>query len=105
MAHLPLPRTKPLPALRHVREPNAIYFPEEAEVPEGKRHLVLRTFLFRLLQFALGPGHSVGSDQFAEEAAERGRAAAERERGEEAGARAAAEARVRELEAELARKR
>jgi Uma2 family endonuclease len=64
MAQLPLPRTKPLPALRHVREPNAIYFPEEAEVPEGKRHLVLRTFLFRLLQFALGPGHSVGSDQF-----------------------------------------
>jgi Uma2 family endonuclease len=41
-----------------------IVFPEEAQVPEGKRHLVLRTFLFRLLRSALGPGHSVGSDQF-----------------------------------------
>ena len=51
-------------ALRYVREPSPIHFPEEADVPEGKRHLVLRTFLFRLLQAALGPGHSVGSDQF-----------------------------------------
>jgi hypothetical protein len=50
--------------LRYVREPEPIHFPEEAEVPEGKRHLVLRTFLFRMLQFALGPAHSVGSDQF-----------------------------------------
>jgi hypothetical protein len=65
MAQLRLP---PLSALRsevdHVRPPRPIHFPEEAEVPEGKRHLVLRTFLFRLLRFALGPSHSVGSDQF-----------------------------------------
>ena len=33
-------------------------------MPEGKRHLVLRTFLFRMLTYALGPAHSVGSDQF-----------------------------------------
>jgi hypothetical protein len=51
-------------AVRYLRAPQPIHFPEEAEVPEGKRHLVLRTFLFRLLQFALGPTHSVGSEQF-----------------------------------------
>lgn len=33
-------------------------------MPESKTHLVLRTFLFRLLRFALGPDHSVGSEQF-----------------------------------------
>ncbi|MBV9946048.1 MAG: Uma2 family endonuclease [Myxococcales bacterium] len=65
MAQLRLPT---LPSQRadvlYLRPPRPLHFPEEAEVPEGKRHLVLRTFLFRLLQFALGPGHSVGSDQF-----------------------------------------
>jgi hypothetical protein len=64
MSQLPLPRSRPLPEVRHLREPHPIHFPEAAEVPEGKRHLLLRTFLFRLLQFALGPGHSVGSEQF-----------------------------------------
>jgi Uma2 family endonuclease len=64
MAQLPFPRTRPLPELRYVRAPEPIHFPEEAEVPEGKRHLALRTFLFRVLQFALAPAHSVGSDQF-----------------------------------------
>ena len=48
----------------HLRQPQPIYFPEEAEVPESKEHLVVRTFLFQLLRFALGPGHTVGSDQF-----------------------------------------
>ena len=33
-------------------------------MPEGKTHLLLRTFLFQLLRFVLGPGHSVGSEQF-----------------------------------------
>ena len=33
-------------------------------MPESKTHLVLRTFLFRLLRFALGPAHRVGSEQF-----------------------------------------
>ncbi len=53
-----------MPELRYLRSPEPIHFPEEAEVPEGKRHLALRTFLYRVLQFALGPAHSVGSDQF-----------------------------------------
>ena len=39
-------------------------FLEEAEVPEGTAHLIVCTFLYGLLKFALGPEHSVGSDQF-----------------------------------------
>ena len=50
--------------LRHVRAPEPIVFPEEEEVPEGLLHLITRTFLYRLLSHLLGPGHSVGSDQF-----------------------------------------
>jgi len=65
MAQLRLPHTPgPTPDVRYLREPKPIHFPEEAERPEGYRHLVLRTFLFRLLRFALGAEHSVGSDQF-----------------------------------------
>jgi hypothetical protein len=65
MAQLRFPlHDAPKPELRYVRPARPIHFPQEAEVPEGKRHLVLRTFLFRLLQFALGKDHSVGSDQF-----------------------------------------
>jgi Uma2 family endonuclease len=64
MAQLRLPQSQPHPELRYVRAPHPIHFPEEAEVPEGKTHLILRTFLFGLLRFALGPAHSVGSDQF-----------------------------------------
>lgn len=52
------------PELGYVRAPEPIHFPEEAEVPESKMHLEVRTFLYKLLQFALGPDHSVGSDQF-----------------------------------------
>ncbi|HKQ70473.1 MAG TPA: Uma2 family endonuclease [Polyangiaceae bacterium] len=50
--------------LRHRRAPSPIVFPVEAEVPEGKRHLRLRTFLFQLLEFALGQESSIGSEQF-----------------------------------------
>jgi Uma2 family endonuclease len=50
--------------LQYVRLPEPVWFPEEEEVPEGYAHLVVRTFLFRLLAFALGPTHTVGSDQF-----------------------------------------
>src|SRR5271166_975229 len=65
MAQHRFPRTlQPRADVRHLRAPEPIVYPEEAEVPEGKRHLVLRTFLFRLLRFALGPEHHVGSDQF-----------------------------------------
>lgn len=55
---------RPAFEVRHLRAPSPIRFPEEAEVPESIAHLVLRTFLFRLLRFVLGPEHSVGSDQF-----------------------------------------
>ena len=65
MAQHRLPQTSgPLPEVRYLRAPKPIHFPEEAEMPEGYTHLVLRTFLFRLLRFALGTEHSVGSDQF-----------------------------------------
>ena len=47
-----------------MRTPQPIEFPEAEEMPEGFAHLVVRTFLFRLLSFALGPAHTVGSDQF-----------------------------------------
>jgi Uma2 family endonuclease len=50
--------------VRHLRAPTPIHFPEAEDVPEGLAQLVVRTFLFQLLQFALGPEHTVGSDQF-----------------------------------------
>jgi Uma2 family endonuclease len=65
MAQLRFPRVRrSLPELRYVRAPEPLDFPEEALMPESKTHLVLRTFLFRLLRFALGPAHRVGSEQF-----------------------------------------
>ena len=65
MAQLSFPRASDADdGVRYLRAPRPIEFPEEGDVPEGKRHLVVRTFLFRLLRFALGPAHSVGSDQF-----------------------------------------
>jgi Uma2 family endonuclease len=33
-------------------------------MPESKIHLLIRTVLFQLLRHALGPSHSVGSEQF-----------------------------------------
>jgi len=50
--------------LRHLRAPVPLRFPESEEMPEGRAHLRLRTFLFELLRYALGPEHNVGSDQF-----------------------------------------
>jgi Uma2 family endonuclease len=64
MAQLRFPLPAQAAALRYVRAPEPILFPEEEEVPEGYVHLVVRTFLFRLLSYALGSGHTVGSDQF-----------------------------------------
>jgi Uma2 family endonuclease len=64
MAQLRFPPVRALPELRYVRAPEPLDFPEEALMPESKTHLVLRTFLFRLLRFALGPAHRVGSEQF-----------------------------------------
>ena len=64
MAQLRFPVPRPLGELRYVRAAEPVDFPEEAEVPEGYAHLIVRTFLFQLLRFALGPAHTVGSDQF-----------------------------------------
>src|SRR5262249_15736089 len=65
MAQLRFPRTsRAHPEVRYVREPKPLVFPEEAEVPEGSAHLIVRTCLYQLLKFALGPVHAVGSDQF-----------------------------------------
>jgi Uma2 family endonuclease len=50
--------------LRHLRAPVPLHFPESAEMPESMAHLLVRTFLFQLLRHALGPSHSVGSEQF-----------------------------------------
>lgn len=50
--------------LRHVRAPAALVFPAEAEVPETRRHLDLRTFLYGVLRRAFGSRAAVGSDQF-----------------------------------------
>src|SRR5437773_596796 len=49
---------------RYVREPRAIRFPTEAEVPETKRHLEVRTALYQILKHALGERALIGSDQF-----------------------------------------
>jgi Uma2 family endonuclease len=65
MAQLRFPPVRrSLPELRYVRAPEPLDFSEEALMPESKTRLVLRTFLFRLLRFALGPAHRVGSEQF-----------------------------------------
>jgi Uma2 family endonuclease len=72
-ATVPIPheRAKPLDLrsrvaqpVRHLRPPSPLYFPIEAEVPEGYVQLHVRTFLFQLLGFLLGDEHTVGSDQF-----------------------------------------
>jgi Uma2 family endonuclease len=54
--------------LRYLRPVQPLRFPanepEDEKVPESPLHLKLRTFLYQLLDFALGPEHSVGSEQF-----------------------------------------
>ncbi len=50
--------------LRHVHAPAALVFPVEAEVPESRRHLDLRTFLYGVLKRAFSGRAAVGSDQF-----------------------------------------
>ena len=54
--------------LRYRREVRPLLFPvtepEDERVPEGKRHVLLRTFLFQLLQHAFADRHSIGCSQF-----------------------------------------
>lgn len=65
MSHLPeRPHSTARPDLRYTRAPVPLHFPEEVEIPKSKTHQTLRTFLYQLLKFALGPAHSVGSEQF-----------------------------------------
>lgn len=45
-------------------EPLALHFPVEAEVPESKRHLELRTLLYQFLKLAFAEVAAVGCDQF-----------------------------------------
>ncbi len=56
--------TSPAERFRHRRAPNPIVFPIEAEVPETKRHYVMRTALFLVLERELKGRASVGCDQF-----------------------------------------
>ncbi len=49
--------------VKHVRRPAPLHFPEEATVPESKRHLDLRTFLYQVLR-GFADRHSIGCDQF-----------------------------------------
>ena len=46
------------------RPTEPLVFPVEAEVPETRRHLELRTLLFEILRRAFGAEATVGSDQF-----------------------------------------
>jgi Uma2 family endonuclease len=59
-----MPSTNEQPARRYLRAPRAIHFPTEAEVPETKRHLEIRTALYAILKLALGDRALIGSDQF-----------------------------------------
>ncbi len=45
-------------------ESRALHFPVEAEMPESKRHLELRTLLYQLLKLAFSHVAAVGCDQF-----------------------------------------
>ncbi|WP_437940536.1 Uma2 family endonuclease [Sorangium sp. So ce341] len=49
--------------LRHVRTPSPLHFPEEALVPETKRHLEMRTLLYLVLK-ACSDRAAIGSSQF-----------------------------------------
>ena len=66
MSYPPLVTTsvRPSGSLDHERMPAPNRFPSEAEVPESKRHLLLRTALFQALQQAFEHHAMVGSDQF-----------------------------------------
>lgn len=52
------------PVAQYLHAPRAIDFPAEAEVPETRRHLDLRTALYTILRLALRAQVTIGSDQF-----------------------------------------
>jgi Uma2 family endonuclease len=49
---------------RYLRAPVPLHFPSEAEVPESKLHLELRTLLYQVLSYAFAADSSIGCDQF-----------------------------------------
>lgn len=52
------------PGRKYARLPRRLEFPSEAEVPESKRHLEIRTALYAILKHALRDHAMIGSDQF-----------------------------------------
>ena len=50
--------------VRYVRAPLPVHFPVEAEVPESKRHLLLRTLVYQFLDPAFAHVGAIGCDQF-----------------------------------------
>ena len=50
--------------LPHRPAPAPLHFPSSATIPESKRHLTLRTFLYQVLKLEIAARHSVGSEQF-----------------------------------------
>jgi hypothetical protein len=52
------------PPARLRRPVSPLRFPTDETVPEGKRHLLIRTALFDLLTVAFGDRAAIGSDQF-----------------------------------------
>jgi Uma2 family endonuclease len=48
----------------YLRQPQPLHFPVEEQVPETKRHLILRTALYQTLERAFGQDAIVCSDQF-----------------------------------------
>jgi Uma2 family endonuclease len=62
---MPTGRGHPPSVLRGHQEGSVpLHFPVEEEVPEGRRHMKLRTQLFQILDLELRDRGSVGSDQF-----------------------------------------
>jgi Uma2 family endonuclease len=49
---------------RYLSAPVPVHFPSEAEVPESKLHLELRTLLYQILRYAFAAESSIGCDQF-----------------------------------------
>lgn len=53
-----------LGAIRHRRAPRPLHFPWSEKVPESKRHVQLRTFLFEILRLEWADRACIGCDQF-----------------------------------------
>ncbi len=51
-------------SIQYKRPPKPLHFPTEESVPESKRHLKLRTFLFQLLTHNFADRTCIGSEQF-----------------------------------------